>query len=193
MSAPDDGKHRISRVTTRSGDAGETSLADGRRYPKHDARIELAGALDEANSALGLVVAEVDGAFAAQLRRLQSRLFDLGAVVATGGSAVDWAQQTADLERGVAALNAHLPPLREFVLPGGGRAAAATHLARTVVRRAERDWWRAAAAAPALRVLPCGPWLNRLSDYLFVLARVLAEDETLWQPLKPGGDAGEAQ
>ena len=191
MSATD-GKHRIGRVTTRSGDAGETSLADGRRYPKHDARIELAGALDEANSALGALVAETAEDLAPALRRLQSRLFDLGAVVATGGSAVDWARQTADLERGVAALNAPLPPLREFVLPGGGRAAAAAHLARTAARRAERAWWRAAADAPALRTIPGGPWLNRLSDYLFVLARTLADEETLWQPLKPAGNDGEA-
>ena len=190
MSA-DAGKYRLDRVTTRTGDAGGTSLADGRRYPKHDARIELAGALDEANSALGVLVAEVDGAVAGELRRLQSRLFDLGAAVATGGSVVDWAQQTADLECAVAALNANLPPLREFVLPGGGRAAAAAHLVRTVVRRAERGWWRATAAAPTLQAVAGGPWLNRLSDYLFVLARTLADGETLWRPLGPGGDETE--
>lgn len=186
-------KHRLDRVVTRTGDAGETSLADGRRYPKHHARIELAGALDEANSALGVLAAEAGEGLAPQLRSMQSRLFDLGAVAATGGSAVDWARQTADLERVAAALNANLPPLREFVLPGGGRAAAAAHLARTVVRRAERAWWRAAADAPALQAIAGGPWLNRLSDCLFVLARTLADDETLWQPLTPVGDDSEAE
>ena len=178
----DDAENRIDRVTTRTGDQGETSLADGQRYRKHDARIDLAGALDEANSALGVLAATVDAAAATALRELQSRLFDLGAGVATGRTAVDWPAQTAALERAAAALNAKLPPLREFVLPGGGVAAAQAHMARTVVRRAERDWWRTAAAEPALRSIAGGPWLNRLSDYLFVLARTLAESETLWQP-----------
>ena len=186
----DDAKNRIDRVTTRTGDRGETSLADGRRYRKHDARIDLVGALDEANSALGVLAAAVDAAIATELRRVQSRLFDLGAGVATGNVAVDWPAQTAALERATAALNTKLPPLKEFVLPGGGTSAAHAHLARTVVRRAERDWWRAAALVPALRAIAGGPWLNRLSDYLFVLARTLADSETLWQPLgSAGGDA----
>ena len=186
----DDAKNRIDRVTTRTGDQGETSLADGRRYRKHDARIDLVGALDEANSALGVLAATVDVTIATELRRLQSRLFDLGAGVATGAATVDWPAQTAALQRATAALNAKLPPLKEFVLPGGGLPAAHAHLARTVARRAERDWWRAAAVEPALQAIAGGPWLNRLSDYLFVLARTLAESETLWQPLgSAGGDA----
>ena len=85
-------------------------------------------------------------------------------------------------------MDAHLPPLTEFTLPGGGPAHA--HLARTIVRRAERDWWRAAADAPALDAIAGGQWLNGLSDYLFVLARTVADGETLWQPLgSPGGTA----
>lgn len=190
MSADEPG-YRIDRVTTRTGDRGETSLADGRRYPKHDPRIDLVGALDEANSALGVLAAAVDAAIAADLRQLQSRLFDLGAGVATGGTAVDWPAQTAALERSTATMNAQLPPLTEFILPGGGPAAAHAHLARTIVRRAERDWWRAAAVAPALDAIAGGPWLNRLSDYLFVLARTVADGETLWQPL--GSTAGGAE
>ena len=182
--------NRIDRVTTRTGDAGETSLADGHRYPKHDPRIDLVGALDEANSALGVLATAVDDAIAAELRQLQSRLFDLGAGVATGGTAIDWPAQTAALEQATAAMNAQLPPLTEFILPGGGSAAAHAHLARTIVRRAERDWWRAAATAAALEAIAGGPWLNRLSDYLFVLARTLADGETLWQPLGSGGTGG---
>lgn len=185
-----DARNRIDRVTTRTGDQGETSLADGRRYRKHDARIDLVGALDEANSALGVLAATVDAAIATELRGLQSRLFDLGAGVATGNAAVDWPAQTLALQNATAALNAKLPPLKEFVLPGGGLPAAHAHLARTVVRRAERDWWRAAAAESALQAIAGGPWLNRLSDYLFVLARTLAESETLWQPL--GSAEGDA-
>lgn len=188
-----DARNRIGRVTTRTGDQGETSLADGRRYRKHDARIDLVGALDEANSALGVLAATVDTTVATELRGLQSRLFDLGAGVAAGAAAVDWPAQTAALERATAALNARLPPLKEFVLPGGGISAAHAHFARTVVRRAERDWWRAAAAKPTLQAIAGGPWLNRLSDYLFVLARTLAESETLWQPLGPATDSAPAE
>lgn len=183
----DEPASRIDRVTTRTGDRGETSLADGRRYAKHDAHIDLVGALDEANSVLGLLATAVDAAVAAELRELQSRLFDLGASVATGGTAVDWPTQTAALDQSIAAMNATLPPLAEFILPGGGPAAAHAHLARAIVRRAERDWWRAATAAPALAAIGGGPWLNRLSDYLFVLARRIADSEIPWQPLGSAG------
>ena len=170
-------------MTTRGGDAGETSLADGQRYPKHHPRIELVGALDEATSFIGLLAEETDSPVAAQLRALQSRLFDLGALAATGRTTADWSALVKDVERDTTALNERLEPLREFVLPGGGRAAATAHVARTVVRRAERVWWRAAADIGELAETDAGVFLNRLADYLFVLARTLAQDEVLWAPL----------
>ena len=183
-------RNRIDRVTTRGGDAGETSLADGRRYPKHHPRIELVGALDEATSFIGLLAEEADPP-SARLRVIQSRLFDLGALAATGRSAADWSALAKDVERDTAALNERLQPLREFVLPGGGRAAATAHVARTVVRRAERAWWRAAADTGELAETGGGVFLNRLADYLFVLARTLARTEVLWEPLGGPDEPGE--
>lgn len=177
-------RNRIDRVTTRGGDAGETSLADGQRYPKHHPRIELVGALDEATSFIGLLAEETDSSTAARLRVLQSRLFDLGALAATGRSTADWSALASEVEHDAATLNERLEPLREFVLPGGGRAASTAHVARTVVRRAERAWWRAAADAEELADTNGGVFLNRLADYLFVLARTLARTEVLWEPLR---------
>ena len=177
-------RNRIDRVTTRGGDAGQTSLADGRRYAKHDPRIELVGALDEATSFIGLLAEETDQPTAARLRVLQSRLFDLGALAATGRSGADWSALATEVEQHSSVVNEHLEPLREFVLPGGGRAAATAHVARTVVRRAERSWWRAAEGATELADSDGGVFLNRLSDYLFVLARSLADTEVLWEPLR---------
>ena len=178
---PNRTRNRIDRVTTRSGDRGETSLADGRRYAKHDAKIELVGDFDEANSFLGLLAAEADASHRESLARIQSRLFDAGAWVASGASSVDWLAVATELEAETAALNARLPPLREFILPAGGRRAATAHVARAVVRRAERAWWRAAADIDELKTCQLGVVLNRLSDYLFVLARTLAEGEQQWQ------------
>lgn len=178
------GRNRIDRVTTRTGDAGDTSLADGKRYRKHHPRIELTGALDEANSFIGLLAEETDSDTTAALRLIQSRLFDLGALVATGRSSVDWMEQAQAVEQDTATLNERLQPLREFVLPGGGRAAATAHVARTIVRRAERAWWRTAEDARELAATAGGVYLNRLADYLFVLARTLAKDEVLWNPLR---------
>ena len=179
-------RNRIDRVTTRRGDDGTTALAHGCRYPKHHPHIELVGALDEANCAIGLLVARIGEDEA--LLATQSRLFDAGAAVATGGSAIDWARLAEDLAAQTRVLNATLPPLREFVLPGGGDLAAAAHYARSVARRAERAWWRAVEQepAPALRETGIGVYLNRLSDYLFVRARSFAKTERLWQPLGDG-------
>ncbi len=182
-------RNRIDRVTTRTGDHGETSLADGHRYRKHDARIALVGELDEANSFLGLLASDPElqrhDSLAEQLANIQSRLFDAGAVVAIGtnGSepAEDWQELAASLATETTRLNENLPPLREFILPGGGCAASTAHVARAVVRRAERAWWQACEGDEALRNVPIGAYLNRLSDYLFVLARTLAENERLWQ------------
>lgn len=175
-------RNRIDRVTTRTGDAGETSLADGRRYPKHDVRIELVGALDEANSALGVLAAQLDADAAERIAALQSRLFDIGAAAATGASAANWRRLAAALDARTRDANAQLPPLREFILPGGGPAAAHAHLARSLVRRAERAWWRAVGETPELGACAAGVYLNRLSDHLFVLARALAGSERFWTP-----------
>lgn len=177
-------RNRIDRVTTKTGDSGTTSLADGRRYRKFDARIELVGELDEANSVLGLLAEEVDAELAERLRGIQSRLFDAGAVAATGaesvgGVALDWQDLAAALAAETQHLNSALEPLREFILPGGGRASSIAHLARAVVRRAERAWWR--ASDDALRDIAAGIYLNRLSDYLFVLARTVAREERQWR------------
>ena len=143
-------RNRIDRVTTRTGDGGETSLADGRRYAKHDTRIELVGTLDAANSAIGALAVETEAPHAETLQDIQSRLFDAGAVVATGRSEADWRLLAAALDEEIEAMNAQLPPLKEFILPSGGRAAAAAHVARTAVRTAERAWWRAADKDEAL-------------------------------------------
>lgn len=170
-------------MTTRAGDAGATSLADGRRYAKHDLAIEVVGALDEANSFLGLL-AVVASECGEELTLLQSRLFDAGAAVATGGSAVDWEAETRRVEEATERLNETLPPLKEFILPGGGEAAARCHVARTVVRRAERAFWRLAEEESALGKTGIGAWLNRVSDLLFVMARRLSESERLWHPIR---------
>ncbi len=185
---------RIDRVVTRGGDGGETSLGDGARLRKDTARIEAIGAVDEANAAIGVLRASlrgVDGTDApaadAALARIQNDLFDLGADLAVPGEAGARLRMTDGpvlrLETEVEAMNAALPPLTSFILPGGTGAAAAAHLARTIVRRAERAAVRLAAAeavtGAAIR------YLNRLSDHLFVLSRVLNDNgaaDVLWVP-----------
>lgn len=174
-------RNRIDQVTTGRGDDGNTALADGRRYPKHHPRVDLVGALDEANSALGVLAAHVGAN--EWLEEAQSRLFDAGAAAATGGSAADWSGLAAELRARTQDLNATMPPLREFILPGGGLAAASAHMARAATRRAERAWWRAAEEHVALRATEIGVYLNRLGDLLFVYARALATSERQWRPL----------
>jgi len=184
-------------VVTRGGDGGETSLGDGKRVPKDALRIEALGTVDEANAALGLLrhAAGEDAAITTLLLRLQNDLFDLGADLAVpeGGTrprlAVTEAQVQA-LEAAIEAHNANLPPLKSFILPGGGSFAAAAHLARAIVRRAERRVVSLAAAEPLNPSMI--RYLNRLSDLLFVLARAANAKEggeTLWQP--GGGPAGQ--
>jgi cob(I)alamin adenosyltransferase len=188
--------NRLSKIVTRTGDDGTTGLADGTRVPKESARIEACGTVDELNSALGVLLAAADlpAAMAAQLLEIQHDLFDLGGELAIPGSVVISARQVETLEALVEGWNAELPPLREFVLPGGGAAAASCHLARSICRRAERCCWALSRSEPlgpqALR------YLNRLSDLLFVLARVLARrakgSEVMWHrervhPGKPSG------
>jgi cob(I)alamin adenosyltransferase len=166
-------KHRITRVTTRSGDTGKTMLADGTRVTKTDARIEAIGTVDELNSCTGVLVADLpaDSPHTAFCRQIQQELFDLGAFLATQGQTPPPGLDS--LEQQVAALNDSLPPLTEFVLPGGTRAAASAHVCRTVCRRAERTLWALDETA-----LPCAKYLNRLSDYFFVLARCLNAGQT---------------
>ncbi|TAK53484.1 MAG: cob(I)yrinic acid a,c-diamide adenosyltransferase [Gammaproteobacteria bacterium] len=177
--------NRLSKIYTRTGDDGTTGLGDGSRVAKDDARIEACGAVDECNSAIGVVLA-VPGLPAAvreALVAIQHELFDLGGELSVPGYRAIADAQVLRLEQSLDELNADLPPLREFILPGGGAAAAACHVARAVCRRAERRAWSLArqseVAPPALR------YLNRLSDLLFVIARVLARHESgsevLWK------------
>lgn len=182
---------KLNKIYTRTGDDGTSGLVDGSRRAKHDARFVAIGEVDEANSAIGLAIRALDGEPARDLTRIQNDLFDLGADLATPGedstpgemtlrivaAQVEW------LEAAIDALNANLAPLTSFILPGGSEAAARVHLARAIVRRAER------AAAALAAVEPVNPaalgYLNRLSDYLFVLTRALnagAGGDVLWVP-----------
>lgn len=180
-------KERINRVTTRGGDAGETGLADGSRLSKAGTRVEVLGAVDELNAQLGLLRAALPGsdALTALVADLQHRLFDLGGALSLPGTPRFAEEATRALEDALASLNAELPPLTEFVLPAGDEAVARAHLARTVCRRAEREWVRLAEAEPGRDDPRLGVYLNRLSDLLFVLARVLARrgtGEVTWTP-----------
>ncbi len=172
---------KLNKIYTRTGDAGTTGLVDGSRLPKHDVQMEAIGAVDEANSALGLAAAILgDNEHAQQLFRIQNDLFDLGADLATPATEDDdfapsemvlrmVAAQTEWLEQAIDAANANLEPLTSFVLPGGSEASARLHVARAATRRAERAM---TAMAEQLRTNPQAlAYINRLSDYLFVLAR----------------------
>jgi cob(I)alamin adenosyltransferase len=182
---------RIDVVVTRGGDAGETSLGDGARLRKDAPRIEAIGAVDEANAAIGVLrlltrdAPETD----AMLARIQNDLFDVGADLAVPGEGGDRLRMTDEpvsrLEVEVAAINAALPRLTSFVLPGGSVGAAHAHMARTIVRRAERAVVQLTANDPVTPALL--RYLNRLSDHLFVLARLLnrkGADDVLWMPGK---------
>lgn len=175
---------RIDRVTTKTGDGGTTSLGDGTRLSKADDRIEVLGAVDEANACVGVLRLHTgaDAEADAILARVQNDLFDVGAdlcMPAGKGTLRVSDAAVARLEAEIAALNAALPPLTSFVLPGGSPAGAHAHLARTVARRAERAVVRAGVEATAVQ-----RYLNRLSDLLFVLSRRLNANglEILWQP-----------
>ncbi|HEX2942774.1 MAG TPA: cob(I)yrinic acid a,c-diamide adenosyltransferase [Rhodopila sp.] len=176
---------RIDRVTTKGGDKGETSLGDGSRVPKTDPRIEAIGAVDETNASIGLLRTQTTDRPTedAMLARIQNDLFDLGADLCTPGASARLTistSATARLEAEVAAMNADLPPLSSFILPGGTQAAALAHMARVTARRAERAVLAVADTRPEVR-----RYLNRLSDHLFVLARILndrAARDVLWVP-----------
>jgi cob(I)alamin adenosyltransferase len=166
--------NRLSRIVTRTGDGGTTGLADGSRLDKDSARIEALGDVDELNSQIGVLLAgeNVPASVARCLLRIQHDLFDLGGELSLPGQALITEAQVQALEADVERFNAGLPPLKEFILPGGHPLAAACHVTRTVARRAERRCWalsRDTALNPVLLT-----YLNRLSDLLFVIARVLA-------------------
>jgi cob(I)alamin adenosyltransferase len=175
---------RLSKIATRAGDDGSTGLADGSRLPKDSPRIEAIGAVDELNSQIGLLLTEaLPQAVRDCLAAAQHELFDLGGELAWPGHDVIHADQVARLDAQLEHFNADLPPLKEFILPGGSRAAALCHVARTVCRRAERA---CVALARHETLSPAAlQYLNRLSDLLFVLARVINRadglDEALWR------------
>jgi len=178
-------KQRIGKVTTRAGDSGNSKLATGRTVGKHETIFLAIGAVDELNSHIGMLVSLLEAGEHQHtlLKQIQQDLFDIGAVLAMEGQFQ--APAASPLEDAVASLNAELPPLTEFVLPGGGVPAAQSHICRTVCRRAETDLWRlikSAEHAPADAYLHSAQYLNRLSDYFFVLARSLtATAEDQWQ------------
>ncbi|MFO1313471.1 MAG: cob(I)yrinic acid a,c-diamide adenosyltransferase [Burkholderiales bacterium] len=176
--------NRLSKIVTRTGDAGTTGLGDGSRIAKDSPRIEAIGTVDELNSTIGVLLAEpLPEAISACLLAIQHDLFDLGGELSIPGYTSMTDAHVARLEAEVERFNAELPPLKEFILPGGARPAALAHVARTVCRRAERTLVAAAAGEPITQVSRI--YLNRLSDLLFVLARTLnraaGRNDVLWQ------------
>ena len=182
---------QLTRIYTRGGDKGKTSLGDGRRVAKHDGRVAAYGTVDEANAVIGLARLHSTGEADAMLARIQNDLFDLGADLCTPskddeqpGRALRMVQPQVDrLEQEIDAMNSGLAPLKSFILPGGAPAAAQLHLARTVVRRAEREV-TALAEHEAVNPLAIA-YINRLSDHLFVLARHInaqSAGDVLWVP-----------
>jgi|SRR5208282_2223029 len=180
--------NRLSKIYTRTGDDGTTGLGDGSRVAKESLRVEAYGSVDETNSTIGVVLGTA--ALPPEIRRclteVQHDLFDLGGELCIPGNLMITAAYVERLEKELDDFNAALPPLKDFILPGGGPAAAACHVARAVCRRAERRCWslaRAESVAPDALI-----YLNRLSDLLFVLARVLARaaegGEVIWRRTK---------
>lgn len=185
---------RLTRIYTRGGDRGETSLGDGSRVSKLDCRIGAFGIVDELNAEIGVVLAaDLPADFRPVLERVQSELFDLGADLSVPFGVGDGRLRISDdriggLEHECDRFNADLPELKSFVLPGGTEAAARLHVARTTCRRAERE---ALATSHEVEINPLVPvYLNRLSDLLFILARAAnaeaGRDEPLWKPGDPG-------
>jgi cob(I)alamin adenosyltransferase len=176
--------HRLSKIYTRTGDGGTTGLGNGERVAKDCPRIEAIGAVDELNCAVGRVlVHDLREAIRDCLQAVQHKLFDLGGELSIPGYQAVREEDVARLEAALNEFNAQLPPLKEFILPGGGRAAADCHMARAICRRAER---RVVSLARDEEVGESAPvYLNRLSDLLFVLCRILARDdggvEVLWR------------
>jgi len=177
--------HRLTKIVTRTGDDGTTGLGDGTRVGKDSLRVAVMGDIDELNSALGCVLAEVvPEPIAAILAAVQNDLFDLGGEICIPGRSALWDAHLRQIDERIEQLREPLPTLRDFVLPGGTRAAAACHLARAVCRRAERSLV-ALGRAEAVSELSI-QYLNRLSDLLFLAARTLnaiaGQPEPLWRP-----------
>ncbi len=186
---------RLNRIYTRTGDRGETGLATGERRPKSDLRIEAIGTVDELNATLGLARLHADGAMDEALARIQNELFDLGAELATPetGEPLPYERLTVTgtqverIEAEIDAMNERLEPLRSFVLPAGSALATHLHLARTVARRAERLAVALAAREGEIVADTALAYLNRLSDHLFVAARIANDEgraDVLWVPGK---------
>lgn len=176
--------NRLSKIITRTGDDGTTGLGDGTRIRKDAARVQVLGDIDELNSAIGVLLVEPFSASArVTLTRIQNHLFDLGGEICIPGHQAINEAHVAYLDEATVELNTHLPPLKEFILPGGSRPAALCHVARTIARRSERSLV-ALKATETVSALPL-QYLNRLSDFLFVLARTLNRDaataDSLWQ------------
>jgi cob(I)alamin adenosyltransferase len=187
---------KLNKIYTRTGDDGTTGLVDGSRVSKSDARLHAIGEIDEANCALGVAVQQLESdegqtALVSDLRRIQNDLFDLGADIATPGTSFEPSpmelriipEQVAWLEAAIDAANEQLPPLTSFILPGGSLAAAHMHMARAISRRAERAL---VSAAQSVSINPQAiQYVNRLSDYLFVLCRLINASrgcDILWVP-----------
>ena len=176
--------NRLSKIVTRTGDAGTTGLGDGSRTTKDSLRIDAMGEVDELNSSLGVLLCEdLPHSVQVALLDIQNDLFDLGGELCLPGMEVIKDMQVARLEALAEEFNANLPMLKEFILPGGTRAAALAHLSRTVCRRAERAMVRLHAAEPVSDA--ARRYINRLSDLLFILGRVLnragGRGDVLWQ------------
>jgi len=176
--------NRLSRIVTRTGDAGTTGLGDGSRVAKASARIEAIGTVDELNSTVGWLAAlpGIRDDIGRLLLDIQHDLFDLGGELAVPGHSALTSQHIERLEQAVESFNATLPPLKEFILPGGNEAAARCHMVRSLARRAERRCWTLAGAEDVNQLALV--YLNRLSDLMFVMARALARidggSEILW-------------
>lgn len=173
----------LNRIYTKTGDAGETALGNGARVAKHSTRVEAYGTVDETNATVGLARLHAAGEIDEALARIQNDLFDLGGALSMPEKGRFASEKLAALDSAIEHYNAGLPPLKEFILPGGSRAAAQCHVARSVARRAERDLATSgkAESSPANAL----PYINRLSDLLFVLSRTLNQvaghPEVLWK------------
>ena len=183
----------LNKIYTRTGDKGDTALVDGTRVPKFNARVEAYGTVDELNAALGVTRHHAEGALAEALARIQNDLFDLGADLATPdrGKDLSWEPlriveaQVSRLEREIDAMNADIPPLDSFVLPGGSTVSAYLHVARTTCRRAERDVAKLAGTEGEIVSPAALAYINRLSDWLFVACRAAnnnGADDVKWVP-----------
>ena len=182
--------HRLSKIYTRTGDAGTTGLSDGTRVDKDAPRIEALGTVDEINSVIGLLLCDdLPAGVRSCLQNVQHDLFDLGGELSVPGHTIMSEAHSKQLENALDSFNQQLPPLKEFILPGGSRAASLAHVARTVCRPAERKLAALAKSEPLAP--PLLQYLNRLSDLLFVLARVLNRHaggaDVYWQQGKNRG------